>query len=72
MSSKGTYYQFNLDFKGSYICGYVVSPTSQSDFFKINNPTYSDTTLSDRFKSKNDAINLSKNAVVCYFELNED
>lgn len=72
MSSKGTYCQFNLDFKGSYIRGYFVSTTYQERFFTINEPTYSDTTLSDSFKSTNNQIKLLKNAVVCYFEISEN
>lgn len=72
MSQKGTYYQFNLDFKGSYIRGYMVSTLEQDRYFKIDEPTYSDTILTDRFKSNNNQINLLKNAVVCYFEISKN
>ena len=72
MSSKGTYYQFNTDFKGSYIRGYMASTPEQDRYFKIDEPTYSDSTLTDRFKSTKNQINLLKNVVVCYFEISEN
>ena len=72
MSQNGTYYQFNLDFKGSYICGYMASTLEQDRYFKINKPTYSTPALTSKFKPINNQINLLKNAVVCYFEIDEN
>lgn len=72
MSEKGTYYQFNIDFKGSYIRGYMVSTAPQNGFFIINEPTFSNQALSSLLNSNNGTISLSQNIVVCYFEIKDN
>ena len=72
MPSNGTYYQFNLDFSGSYIRGYFTSTTPQEPFFTITQPTCSNANLDAIIKPINNKIQLLKNAVVCYFEVCEN
>ncbi len=72
MLSKGAYYQFVISFNGDYIRGYVVSDDASNPFFVINEPSFSSPILSSKIKPVNKTIQLSKNAVVCYFEISEN
>ena len=72
MSSKGTYYQFITNFNGDYIRGYMVSVDASDRFFNIIEPTFSNPVLSNKIKPVNKMICLSKDAVVCYYEIEEN
>lgn len=71
MSSKGTYYQFNLNLKGDYVRGYMVSSIEHSPFFIITEPKFSNPLLASSVKPINNVLYLSKNAVALYFEIND-
>lgn len=69
MSATSDYYQFNLDFKGASVRGRRI--TESDRFFVIQNPTFSFEALNGINPSDN-TIHLSKDAVVCYFKIEND
>ena len=69
MSAISDYYQFNLDFKGASVRGRRI--TESDRFFVIQNPTFSFEALNGINPSGN-TIHLSKDAVVCYFKIEND
>ncbi len=60
------YCQFNLDFAGTYILG--EKHDEDEHYFQVKNPTFCFKNL-QKLNPSDDAIHLSKNAVVCYFKI---
>ena len=66
--SNDTCYQFNLSFDGNNIQGYILE--SDNDFIKIKIKRIN--MLRHNIKPINDIVYLSKNVIVCYFEISDN
>lgn len=58
-------YQFNFDFKTQYIQGYIIS----ADDMYIEVEVKHINILGHNIHSSNNIIKLSKNVIVCYFQV---